>query len=167
MRRSSVRGKPQQPGNDSLIGAVALARLGKGAVEGDLSRADLVAQDAAGHIAQPGSPGGVGTGRPDHPGADDIKKLVGTHRSHLSFFQKNSERAGVCGTVRWFAFDSGAQGCSVGRLFRRFFLSRCFLGDQLDATVLIQDIGTQHRERHDRQDNKALFAGQAVKVVDH
>ena len=98
---------------------------------------------------------------------DDIKKLVGTHRSHLSFFQKNSERAGVCGTVRWFAFDSGAQGCSVGRLFRRFFLSRCFLGDQLDATVLIQDIGTQHRERHDRQDNKALFAGQAVKVVDH
>ena len=54
-----VRGKPQQAGDDGLIGAMALARLCKGAVKRDLGRADLIAQDAAGHIAQPGRPGGV------------------------------------------------------------------------------------------------------------
>ena len=120
-----VRGKPQQPGNDSLIGAVALARLGKGAVEGDLSRADLVAQDAAGHIAQPGSPGGVGTGRPDHPGADDIKKLVGTIVLTFLFSKKTANEPGSAApfaglhliqelkAAQWAAFSAGSSSAGA------------------------------------------------------
>ena len=70
-----VGSETQEPGDEGLVGAVAHAGLGEGAVEMHRRLHRLVPQQGPGHAADAHRPGGVGAGGTYHDGPHDIKDV--------------------------------------------------------------------------------------------
>ena len=69
-----VGAKAHQPGDDRLVGAVALTGASKRAVQFDLRALGRTAHEAAREQPEAARAGGVRTRRPNHHRADDVEK---------------------------------------------------------------------------------------------